>query len=68
MLQHRMWLGKPMRWIAGILERSSDLVALGGGAIGLALIVAVVLFGLHERQTSLRSTSRAEYAQGASYH
>jgi hypothetical protein len=58
-----MRLRKPARWVA---ERSSDLVAIGGGMMGLALIVAVVLVGLHERQTSFRSISPAEYTPGAS--
>jgi hypothetical protein len=68
MFQHRMWLGKPARWVAGVLEKSGDLAVLGGGMIGLALIVAMVLVGLHERHSSFRSVSPPEYAQGASYH
>jgi hypothetical protein len=52
--------------VAGVLERSSDLVLIGGGLIGLALIVAVVVVGLHERQSSLRSTSPTEYSEGSS--
>lgn len=65
MLQ-RTRVAKPVRWVAGVLERSGDLVVLGGGMIGLALIVAVVLVGLRERETSFRAMS-PEYAQGASY-
>ncbi|HXP77744.1 MAG TPA: hypothetical protein VN823_26655 [Stellaceae bacterium] len=42
------------RRVARIFERAGDLVALGGGMIGMALIVAVVLVGLHERQTPFR--------------
>jgi hypothetical protein len=60
-------LGKPVRWVAGVLERSGDLVAIGGGMIGLALIVAVVVVGLHERQTSFRTISTPESADDASY-
>jgi hypothetical protein len=62
MVQDRIPRGKPLRWVAGVLERSGDLLALGGGMIGLALIVAVVLVGLHERQTSFRSTTPAQYS------
>lgn len=68
MFQSKMWLRKPARWVAGILERSGDLATLGGGMIGLALNVAVVLVGLRERHSSFRSVSPPEYAQGASYH
>lgn len=62
MLQNGMRLEKPARWVTGVLERSRDLVVLGGGMIGLALIVGVIIIGIHERQSSLRSTSQS-YAQ-----
>ena len=62
MSQERISAGKRLRWVAGAFERSGDLLALGGGMIGLALIVGVVLVGLHERQTSFRSTTSAHYA------
>ncbi len=64
MFQNDTRLGKPVRWVAGVLERSRDLVVLGGGMIGLALIVAVVVVGIHEREGSLRSTSQATYSAG----
>jgi len=54
-----------VRWVAGLLEGSGDLVALGGGMIGAAVIVAVILVGLHERQTSLRVMAPAEQEQSA---
>ena len=62
MLQDRTRLGKPVRWVADVLERSGDVLAIGGGMIGLALIVAVIVVGIHERQSSFRSTSQADYA------
>jgi hypothetical protein len=36
-------------------------LVLGGGMIGLALIVVVILVGLHERQTSFRAISPATH-------
>lgn len=66
MLENRRRLRTPVRWVAGVLERSSDLVPIGGGLIGLALIVAVVVVGLHERQSSFRSSSPAEYSETGS--
>jgi len=60
MFQGRISSGKPLRWVSGVFERSGDLLALGGGMIGLALIVAVVVVGLHERQTSFRSMTLAQ--------
>src|SRR5437763_14274051 len=63
MLQDRLSRGKPLRWMHGVLERSGDLVALGGGMIGIALILAVVLVGLHERQTPFRAMSPSEQGQ-----
>lgn len=60
MFQGRISRGKPQRWVAGVLESSGDLLALGGGMVGLALIVAVVIVGLHERQTSFRSMTPAQ--------
>lgn len=63
MIQDNIPRGKPLRWIAGVLEKSGDLVALGGGMIGIALIAAVVLVGLHERQTSFRATAPAEQGE-----
>jgi hypothetical protein len=65
MLQDRISRGKPLRWVAGVLERSGDLVALGGGMIGIMLILAVVLVGLHERQTSFRAIAPAEQGENA---
>jgi hypothetical protein len=62
MFQDRISRGNPLRWVAGVFERSTDLLALGGGMIGLALIVAVIIVGLHERQTSLRSTTPAQHS------
>jgi hypothetical protein len=61
--QGRISRGKPVRWVAGVLERSGDLVALGGGMIGVALIVGVVLVGLHERQTSFRTMAPSEQGE-----
>ena len=55
-----------MRWVARVLERSSDLVPITGSLIGLALIVAVVVVGLHERQSSFRSASPTEYSETGS--
>jgi hypothetical protein len=63
MIQYNIARGKPLRWVAGVLERSSDLVALGAGMMGMALIVAVVLLGLHERQTSFRAMAPAEQGE-----
>ena len=63
MIQYNIARGKPLRWVTGVLERSSDLVALGAGMIGIALIVAVVVLGLHERQTSFRAMAPAEQAE-----
>ena len=54
--------------MSGVLEKSSDLLPIGGGLIGLALIVAVVVIGLHERQSSFRSASPTEYSEGGSSH
>jgi hypothetical protein len=65
MFQDRISRGKPLRWVAGVLERSGDLVALGGGMIGIALILAVVIVGLHERQTSFRAMVPAEQGENA---
>ena len=65
MVQHRIPRGKPLRWVAGVLERSGDLVALGGGMIGIALILAVVLVGVHQRQTSFRVMAPAEQGENA---
>jgi hypothetical protein len=63
--QGRISRGKSARWVVGVLERSGDLVALGGGMIGVVLIVGVVLVGLHERQTSFRTMSPAEQGESA---
>jgi hypothetical protein len=65
MFQDRKSRGKPLRWVAGVLERSGDLVALGGGMIGIALILAVVLIGVHERQTSFRAMAPAGQGENA---
>ena len=67
MMEDTMRLKKPVRWLAGVLQRSGDLVAIGGGMLGLALIVAVVLVGLHERQTSLRSVSTPQSTENGSF-
>ena len=67
MLEHKRRVPKPLRWLAGLLEKSSDLMVLGGGMIGLGVIVAVILVGLHERQTSVRSISPAQSADDASH-
>lgn len=66
MLENRQQVRGPLRWVTGVLERSSDLVPIGGGLIGLALIVAVVVVGLHERQSSFRSSSPVEYSETGS--
>jgi hypothetical protein len=63
MFQERTGLPKPMRWVVDALGRSSDLVAIGGGMLGLVLIVAIVIVGLHERQISFRATAPTEYSQ-----
>jgi len=52
-----------VRWVAGVLERSHDVVVLGGGMIGLALIVGIVVVGIHERQSSFRAISESGYTQ-----
>ena len=65
MLENRTRLGKPVRWVAGVLERSGDLAVLGGGLIGLLLVIAVIVVGLHERETSFRSTSQPDYTASA---
>jgi hypothetical protein len=62
-IHDRISRGRPLRWVAGVLERSGDLVALGGGMIGIALIVGVVLVGLHQRQTSFRVMAPAEQGE-----
>jgi len=62
-IQDRISRGRPLRWVAGLLERSGDLVALGGGMIGIVLIVGVVLVGLHQRQTSFRVMAPAEQGE-----
>ena len=67
MEQDRTRLGKRARWVGSVFERRGDLMAIGSGVIGLAVIVAVILFGLHERQTSFRSVSSAESARDVSY-
>jgi hypothetical protein len=56
-------LTSPVRWVTGVLERSRDLVVLGGGMIGLALIVGIIVVGVHERHSSFRSSTPASYAQ-----
>jgi hypothetical protein len=63
MLQNRTGLPESVRRVAGALERSRDLLAIGGGMIGLALIVGVIVIGIHERQSSFRSTSLPDYTQ-----
>jgi len=63
MFQDRKSRTKAVRWVAGLLEGSGDLVALGGGMIGAAVIIAVILVGLHERRTSLRIMAPAEQGQ-----
>jgi hypothetical protein len=65
MVQDRISREKPLRRVAAVLERSGDLIALGGGMIGLVLIVGVIIIGLHERQTSFRSTTPAHYGDTA---
>ena len=62
MVQDRISREKPLRRVAAVFERSGDLIALGGGMIGLVLIVGVIIVGLHERQTSFRSTTTAHYS------
>ena len=59
MVQDTRSRGKPPRWVAAVSERSGDLLVLGGGMIGVALIAAVILIGVHQRQTSFRSMSPA---------
>ena len=68
MRQNRSQERTPKNWMSGVLEKSSDLLPVGGGLIGLALIVAVVIVGLHERQSSFRSASPTEYSEGGSSH
>ena len=53
------------RWIAHIIDRSGDLLALGGGIIGIALIAAVILVGVHERQAPFRAMTPAEQGNAA---
>ena len=67
MLDHSRRVLKPVRWLSGVLEKSSDLMVLGGGMIGLALVIGVILVGLHERQTSVRSISPTQAADDAAY-
>ena len=59
MMQDTRSREKPARWVAAVSQRSGDLLALGGGMIGIALIAGVILIGVHERQTSFRSMSPA---------
>jgi len=65
MIQDRISREKPLRRVAAVFERSGDLIALGGGMIGLVLIVGVIIIGLHERQTSFRSTTPAHHGDTA---
>lgn len=65
--QDRITRGKPLRWVAGVFEKSGDLVTLGAGMIGMVLIVGVVVVGLHERQTSFRAISPAEQGEHTPY-
>ncbi|HUJ38072.1 MAG TPA: hypothetical protein VLW88_10370 [Hyphomicrobium sp.] len=58
---------KPLRWVANVIERSPDLLAIGGGMIGVALIAGVIIVGLHERQNSFRVMAPAEQGDSASY-
>jgi hypothetical protein len=55
MIQDRTARGKPLRWVAQAIERSGDLLPLGAGVFGVALIVAVMLVGWHERQAPVRT-------------
>jgi hypothetical protein len=65
MVQDRISREKPLRRVAAVFERSGDLIALGGGMIGLALIVGVIIVGLHERETSFRSMTPAHHSDTA---
>jgi hypothetical protein len=65
MFQNGTRLEKPVRWVTGVLERSRDAVVLGGGMIGLAFIVGIIVIGVHERESSFRSTSPSVSAEDA---
>lgn len=60
-------IGKQPRWVAAILEKSPDLLAIGGAMIGAALVVGIVIVGLHERQTSFRAMAPVEQGESTSY-
>jgi len=49
--------GKLRRLLRVTVDKWTEFAALVGGLIGIVLIVGVVVAGLHERQTPLRSGS-----------